>query len=1105
MSGSSMLKKTLPVLLVIMLLVATGLIVNGLLGQTKNNPSIEDADKVYVTLKEDGNSYVVTKGEMYEELKSNVGLSTIINLVNKEILSKEKNSEGVSYLEAAVADEEAIKAKIDEAVYGEDPEDKKADLSKEDQVKAMQDFLDNMFVSFGINIEYDEDNFNEDLIYSKEIKEYYAVSVAKESYAKDVLKAAIAKENAKAEESEDEDAEGYFSDDDINDYYGENYNKSFWGIIVPFSTKAEAENALQQLGVVIDESNDVWCHAEKTEIIAGSGIYKVEAGEALTSGEVVETFIKLYNMVYKHSGKQISSSDYKVLSVEEEVKAVSEAVEKLEKAFKENASTAEFFETIEKQIEAMEGKIKEDGFTTKALSDLVKDLKDKITAYLEETEEAKKSSLKKEAEALITKVKNKNEELNTKAYVFDKTLADSPLFYEYDELNDYNSSLRGKFSNTYAEYYPFAKGESSISVNANKPVWYSYSPLSLTNNSKSFYTLSLKLGETSVPDLDEKLEAEIIAKLEEEELTDSYIETKMAELRANWSIKFFDADLEKDYISSISSYNVKHSENEKESKDVIVTIVNNKFTKVEVSSKKQFNSAKDKHGKLYVYEEGLYKSVKKYESGEEYYSKEAGDEITYKADYLFDVMEENYGMTVALSELTYQRFLFNDKFNVYKDMETGKWLDEDKRKEYMDEIETQRVNFLAGGYASYGYDPSVMSWEEFMAALYGAKDLVELAESYLYNDVLADYASGLNYILEQDDDKKYVNTDYQKLLDSALWKLYEAKMEEQAKEYFNVTGIHLLVSRYEDVKDKVGGATPISPLKEGAWDENQKTLANELIEDVVKYVKASKGKYAQALQEVQNAFEACPYYVEGNAPAIYDANGDAVKYTLTKAEVTIDVAKYKSAGLYVKYEDLSSFVNGTMVEPFNDAVKEIWDQDMADGMTNRVTLREEPIETEFGYHLYINLASAKQFTYESNVVKPLEDGSGWEYVYEDEEEEENKVEERIYPQLYEILLYNENSSHEELTSGAQTALSTYYTNLSKEFASTYLTYICQYVEVLELVEAKDANLGSLNVELVKKLINLNIKSWYENNFTIIEAEDDIHSVLLEGLKEEGGK
>ena len=118
---------------------------------------------------------------------------------------------------------------------------------------------------------------------------------------------------------------------------------------------------------------------------------------------------------------------------------------------------------------------------------------------------------------------------------------------------------------------------------------------------------------------------------------------------------------------------------------------------------------------------------------------------------------------------------------------------------------------------------------------------------------------------------------------------------------------------------------------------------------------------------------------------------------------------------------------------------------------------------------------------------------------------EDKVEERIYPQLYEILLYNENSSHEELTSGAQTALSTYYTNLSKEFASTYLTYICQYIEVLELVEAKDANLGSLNVELVKKLINLNIKSWYENNFTIIEAEDDIHSVLLEGLKEEGGK
>ena len=144
--------------------------------------------------------------------------------------------------------------------------------------------------------------------------------------------------------------------------------------------------------------------------------------------------------------------------------------------------------------------------------------------------------------------------------------------------------------------------------------------------------------------------------------------------------------------------------------------------------------------------------------------------------------------------------------------------------------------------------------------------------------------------------------------------------------------------------------------------------------DIQNYLVYAKGDYETVLTEIADAFTACPYKVNGDTPVIYDENGNAIDYTLTAGDATIDVAYYKTLGLFVKFEDLGSFANGAMVEAFNDAVKAIWDKDIADEVYSRVTILEDAIETEFGYHLYINLGSAALATYESNLITPDAEG-----------------------------------------------------------------------------------------------------------------------------------
>ena len=268
MNSSTVFKKTLP-LIVILLIIIIAAVTCTALKRTKANPVFENSDEVYLSTKEGDYTYTITKGQMYEELKNNVGLSSLIIRVNKDILKKEGYFDKVK--------DEDIEKKIEEATF----EDGKDGLTGEEIAEAEKKFSDTMFSSYGLKDE-------------NEIKEYYRLVLAKEAYAKDKLEEEIKEKDDKATS----DDEKYFPNSKYTSYY--NDQQEFWAIIVPYTTETQAKNALAQLGILVHTKDskvsddfNCWKWIAKDEegkyLVDSDGKYK--EGKTLTAEEVVKAMI----------------------------------------------------------------------------------------------------------------------------------------------------------------------------------------------------------------------------------------------------------------------------------------------------------------------------------------------------------------------------------------------------------------------------------------------------------------------------------------------------------------------------------------------------------------------------------------------------------------------------------------------------------------------------------------------------------------------------------------------------------------------------------------------------------------------------------------------
>lgn len=878
MNSSTVFKKTLPLIVILLVIIGVAVTCTAL-RTTKDNPDISNRDEVYLSTNEGNFKYEITKGQMFDELKTNVGLSSIIIKVNKDILTKE------GYYDE-VKDEDILK-EIEEAIF----EDGKEGLTAEEIKEAEEKFSDTMFSSYGLKNE-------------NEIKDYYRLVLAKEAYAKAQLEKEIAEKDEKAEENDDR----YYPDSKYTTYYNSNYQQEFWAIIVPYTTEAQAKNALAQLGIVVHEKDSnitddyaCWKWIAKDE----EGNYKIGEdnkyveGETLEAHEVVKAMIDLYNAVY---------------------------------------------------------------------------------AYKLENYPVERLVLNEGKQYTIEKMGN---EIN---YVFNTTLSETDealnqLHYTYEELSTYQTGILNSMKNTWIQY-----NENSV-VNASSK-W--YTPVPQSYNSGALYCFCLKIAEQSPKALDD-VKDEITEALKKDTLTSSYIETKMAELREEYNFTIYDTDLEKNYISSMESYKVKHKATKVEKLDVIASI----------------------------------------------------NDIEYSVEDFFKLMDENYGVSIIMSLLNYERFMVNTEYNKYYEYknellsEKNKWNDRDKYKEMKEQVANEKLVFTSGSYSSYGYSPSSMTWLEFIESVYGAKDENDLLIQYLYSDIISDYQKSLADLSEKD-------------ASSDLWKFYEKHMEAIKNEFFSVKGAHLLICIYEDPKDATDSkASTINPSE---WTEEQIKLAKELHDQILKYLEQpNEDSTVKAMEAIATSFKSSLKYL----PTL-DQNVESQPVVSGASYVfnNIEVAKFRSAGLSIKYEDLGEFENGKMVAEFDAAVKSIWNE-WNDNGGNKETLYKQYLQTEYGFHVYYNL-DCKAIS---------------EWKSEDEEES------GILPTLDLIKKYLEDNNDETISDTQKTAIKTFFEPIYDELSGSYNGYIQEY----KAIQALDINLDKTNYDrdTLNRAIEIAIDNWYE--------------------------
>ena len=547
----------------------------------------------------------------------------------------------------------------------------------------------------------------------------------------------------------------------------------------------------------------------------------------------------------------------------------------------------------------------------------------------------------------------------------------------------------------------------------------------------SLYFYVLKLAENEVVEFDDLSEevaegatksAKDLAKeeyepeLRESALTSKYILTKLAELRKEKNYAIYDDVLESSYVKTVASYSVEYTETTDEKANVVATVDGKEFT----------------------------------------------------AEELFAAMCEIGEAAVLVDLLVSKRLLGNPELNVY--YANGAWTNADKQKEIENSLAEEKKNFEAGTYKEYGFDPELIGWTTFLEGSYGVSNDDELKMMLLTQAISKDFAANVNVIekhevTKDENSKKVYNFAYteEQANASELWKDIKAAMEKDVEEYFSVKGIHLLVSAYESAEAYASGANMLDPtLDDTLWTDEQIAKAKELCEEVAAFIADEKGTYQEKLEKIVNAYKQAPVGVTTSELSTITSNGSN--------PVTINLSVYKGYGLYVKWESLGTFTNGSMVEQFNDAVKSIWDADKADGKTDRVTVYENKdasenkhsIETKYGYHVYVNLAS-NSLTY----IEKTKVGEG------DNAEEVT----RYLPTVAEI---RQQIAGDKLSSAITSAISKYYTPYKSELEGTYFISVLQYNAVNELM-ASFTTTGNASKEEVSEFLGLYVDYVFENN------------------------
>lgn len=490
--------------------------------------------------------------------------------------------------------------------------------------------------------------------------------------------------------------------------------------------------------------------------------------------------------------------------------------------------------------------------------------------------------------------------------------------------------------------------------------------------------------------------------------------------------------------------------------EIYAKVLEEKVTSSTILEK--MNELRSQDGNLIIYDATLEaKYISSYDSKHKETKKESsnivleilGTDIKITADDLFEELKELYGAKTAYS-LYFREMVLHSEYNDIYDVDTEKVLNKKKWEEIKEEVDSIKSTFASGQWV----DPSY-GWNNFLRDYYNLNSETELKIDLVYSRALEEYQETLYETTEE----VYEN-------------IYVPKMQEIYDEYFSSTGIHLLI--YKEDED----GNTVSPLEEGKWTAYEKSLAEELYDLILDDISKLRPSKIETYLETTlvEAYENAPRFL---ADTIQDVDYQPV-YSEEKDWLDLDAdsykySKYKSAGLLIKYQDLSTITAGQMVEPFENAVKTIWKEAEAKNIFNDDIViygknYEDYLVTEFGYHVYINTSTNQ---------RPSVTVSS-----------ESKV--AAIPSYKDIMVYEgtpvEGEEDRELTTLETKGITTFYSPIRSEMSGTYYIQIKMSEELLELVDEDKVEFTDEGLlELYKRSLNYNVELAYES-LTYFEAD-----------------
>ena len=989
MNGKTILKKTLPVIIALVVIIVIALIVTVASG-AKKNPNISNPDQVFVSYTNGDVKVDVTRQDVYDSLvNSSTGLSAtvseLVDMIDADLLAQLKNSEGTSFLDAAK--ESNISERVAKAIFSSTfndyvknneesyklqakKEGKTYDAYLEDKVKeAVSSFVDTLQLSYGLQasetdfVYMENGNFitevvDGETVYKFSVKttsdtyNYYKLQQAKYDYArvkfeeqyKDELaaykqyKADLEAYNKYADDYEAwEDAKAAYDSASKEERKnmtnpGKKFNKdsSYWH--GEYTVTEKPEEVSEPTFTESDFKNKYEDeNYDKYWLVAIPYDSRTAAENALLQHGVVVATNADGDYTWFHYG----TLDAAGLSNEE--KAELEAKKYTTKGQTKVIIDNEYYKTLDSTTVTSAAPAKTGAYE---LSE--KEIKAMIFSLYSQFYQANSEKALEAADYTLTEgdyTFNKTDKL-----LYKKSELTSLGLYSANSVNklhkyDGTDGATNAFRDTYT--YSIVSGSSKyyIYLIVGKEVAKTWEDLLSENNDD--YTLT----ETYTNNL---------SKMLDDKTTTSIIKNKMSALRYDSALLIYDSRVEESYMSAYAS---DYKATKKTSKTDVVSYEINGDKKV-VSCDQLFDKLSKKYGVVSTIDD-------------------------YQIEWMFleaKITDKDGNEVLVNKYVDYAGYKDAKKPNISKFRKS----DDKEVKDLFDDVETYventKNNFAAGAYTNYGYSADY-GWTNFIhdyfKTNYGfdVNTTEDLKLFYIYQQIVSDYCEWLAEVNDE------------------VWNnIYLTSMAKTLSEYLNMTGVHFLIS----VKDSSGSM--VDPLY---WTADQVAAAKELYDKVLQLVTVlPTSEISTELGNIVTAFNNAPLMVDGAEPNIdYKVKAsDDTEYTYKYFDYeyhyyrsftyTIDVSKYKSLGLSVTNESLT-ITQGTMVSEFENAVRQIWDKqwvkllegetvtdvvvydhsykpeeyksfgaDLAAEVASNYTGENGYLATQFGYHVYINLTSS---------------------------------------------------------------------------------------------------------------------------------------------------